>query len=367
MKQKRLDTLAVILPLGLMLLAGLFALLWPQGNFSEAERRYKADAPGTPNLSAWATDRETEQYISDRVPFRQALVALDAAAQVGTGRRTQLEAWPVAGALVEKPVTGDPAAARKRLEQFRQLAEGAGAEWFVLVPPTHGSLLRGRMNALLNAMYSEEDKLTAVLAEDPHCIPLSDCFAAAETEVFYRTDHHWTLDGAYLAYARFCEAAGREKQLLESYRLESFPGFRGTTASRSGISWGETDVLRCAEPADGVVFTYDGDGQAYSSLIFPEQAAGWDGYAVYMNGNHGRAVIENPKAPEGTLLVFKDSFANCLLPLLSANYRTVVAVDARYGDIRFPEAAAEVKPDQILFCYSLDSLVNDTAVARKAR
>ena len=60
-------------------------------------------------------------------------------------------------------------------------------------------------------------------------------------------------------------------------------------------------------------------GETYDHLIFPERAQTYDGYAVYLDGNHGLLEITNPEAPGGTLLVFKDSFANCLLPLLAAD------------------------------------------------
>ena len=88
--------------------------------------------------------------------------------------------------------------------------------------------------------------------------------------------------------------------------------------------------------------------------------------AVYTNGNHGLTEILNPNAPEGTLMVFKDSFANCLLPLLSAHYSRIVAMDARYYGGNFSDAiGAAGVVDQVLYLYSLDSLINDTVVARK--
>ena len=108
-------------------------------------------------------------------------------------------------------------------------------------------------------------------------------------------------------------------------------------------------------------------GETYDHLVFPERAQTYDGYAVYLDGNHGLLEITNPEAPGGTLLVFKDSFANCLLPLLAADFQRIVAVDARYYSGSFSEAAAAAgEVDAVLFVYSPDSLVNDTAVAGKA-
>ena len=60
MKEKRLrlgDRTAVLVSLCLLLGAGLFALLWPHGDFSGAERRYLASSPSTPSFADWKTDK----------------------------------------------------------------------------------------------------------------------------------------------------------------------------------------------------------------------------------------------------------------------------------------------------------------------
>ena len=78
--------------------------------------------------------------------------------------------------------------------------------------------------------------------------------------------------------------------------------------------------------------------------------------------------IENPAASERTLFVCKDSFANCVLPFLTANYSRIVAADARYlsGTLNEAlEAAGDV--DEVLFIYSLDSLATDTSILRKIK
>ena len=111
------------------------------------------------------------------------------------------------------------------------------------------------------------------------------------------------------------------------------------------------------------------EGLFADHLIFPEEAETYDGYAVYLKGNHGMLTIESPQAEtDQTLVVFKDSFANCFLPFLTGHYAKIIAVDARYMDISFRDALAQAgHVDQILYLYSLDSLVNDTAVTRKLR
>ena len=368
MKEKRFcfgDRLAVLLGLCLLLGMGLFALLWPQPEFIDAERRYRASAPSAPSLTDWKTDQETESFLADRVPLRNVLVAADSLAEVATARRTELEAWPVAGVFLEKPVTDPEGKVSRRLRQFEALAEKIGAEWQLIVPRSHGYLLRKKMNGLLRNLYDQESRIYNVLASDSRFLDVLPDGTEAD-EVYYRTDHHWTLQGAWRAYAACCRADGLPVYGLETFKQLSFPGFFGTTKSRSGLPAFRGDMLECAEPMDPVTMTADGEN--FDHLIFPNRAETYDGYAVYLDGNHGMTEILNQAAPGGTLLVFKDSFANCLLPLLSADYRRIVAVDARYyaGNFsRAAEVAGEV--DKVLFVYSVDSLINDTSLAGKVK
>lgn len=69
-------------------------------------------------------------------------------------------------------------------------------------------------------------------------INVEDAFktaAANGEQLYYRTDHHWTTPGAYLAYTEYCRAAGLEAVPEESYDKTTVSGFYGTTYSTSGL------------------------------------------------------------------------------------------------------------------------------------
>lgn len=358
------DGLAVALGMSVLLLAGLFAAFWPQSDFSQYERRFLASPPSSPSFTNWRSDKEVESYLSDRIPFRRLMVGIDAVSNVFTARRTQLEAIPVSGAFLEKPLSGTPETLSRRLSQLAEVASKAGTPYRLIVPTGHGYLLRNTMNPLLACLYNEETQLYEVLMQDNAYVPLGEAFAAKNA--YYATDHHWSLDGAYAAYCAYCIAEGIEPFVLPDFKLSSFDGFYGTTYSRSGYPFAASDTLRCAEPKTAVSLSIKDDNTEYDHLIFPEHADTYDGYAVYLGGNHGLMEITNENASGGTLMVFKDSFANSLLPLLSAHYQRIVAMDARYYSGNFSDAiAAAGDIDSILYIYSMDSLLNDTMVARK--
>lgn len=372
-EQKHLlpDRLAVYGGLGLLLALGLCALLLRQ-DFSAWERRNLTGLPQSVSLTSWTLNEDLEDELSDQVPGRRLLVNLYAEAQVLTGRAQQLEAWPDGDCFLEQPVAGSAEQAARRAAQLRELA--GEIPCLFLVPPGSGMLRMDGMPALVRSVYAGEEKLYRTVTQDDCFVPAGVRFSGAISsgeagQLYYRTDHHWTLDGAYLAYLAYCEKAGLTPADLSAFTLTEYSPFYGTTYSRSGLPFARADTLKCAEPSWPVTFSVPAEGIGTDHLIFPEEAGTYDGYAVYLKGNHGVLEIRSPEAETGeTLVVFKDSFANCFLPFLTRHYARIIAADARYMDGSFRDVLdAAGQADRILYLYSLDSLVNDTAITRKLR
>lgn len=64
------------------------------------------------------------------------------------------------------------------------------------------------------------------------------------------------------------------------------------------------------------------------------------------------------------LLIFKDSYANCLIPFLVPYYREIVAVDASLYEGNIQEIMQKAKFTSILFLYNGNSFVTDTDISR---
>ena len=358
------DRIAVYGILALLLLGGIAAFAFSR-DFSRTEKRYLAKAPHNFSLADWTLNNDLETYLSDQIPFREQLVELDSRLQVWTGRATQLETWPTGDAIVEPPVQADLKTLTDRTTRMRELAGNIPCRF--LVPPTAGMLRMDEMTAVRRALYEEEAEVYAGLTGQEGFIPMLDAFAVSEEPVFYLTDHHWNGNGVRLAYEAFCREAGVQPAGTDSFIRTEYSPFTGTTQARAGIPAAQADTLVCMEPAFSVILGVKETGESYDHLVFPDKAATYDGYEVYLDGNHGILTVRNPAA-DGKLLVFRDSFASSLIPYLSANYGEIIAVDVRYYAGTFRDALeAAGEPDEILFLYSLDSLANDTSIARKLR
>lgn len=76
---------------------------------------------------------------------------------------------------------------------------------------------------------------------------------------------------------------------------------------------------------------YDYESGAYLPVYTLEKADGSDPYEIFLSGPKSLLRIENPNAQvERKLLVFRDSFAASLLPLLAEGYSEITLADIRY-------------------------------------
>ena len=73
--------------------------------------------------------------------------------------------------------------------------------------------------------------------------------------------------------------------------------------------------------------------------------------------------VENPLAPQRELLVFRDSFAGSLIPLLLPAYSRITLIDTRYVDSRYLAEFVDFHGQQVLLLYS-EAVIRSASVLR---
>ena len=187
-------------------------------------------------------------------------------------------------------------------------------------------------------------------------VDFSDTLSQHKDEyIYYRTDHHWTTLGAYYAYVAYCEQKGLTPVSLEELEENKVEDFYGTFYSKAKrpsqpadtITWYDVDVDEFAFVANlqqdkqlaqlGEVVQEDGlELLRVDGMMDRRKFEVRDKYAAFMWGNSGYVKIKsshNLNHQEGKtsrLLLFKDSYANSMIPYLTYNYDEIIVVDLRY-------------------------------------
>ena len=369
MKRNLWNILTVALFALALLAVPLLFLLLPYRSFSDTERRYLADPPklSDEKLSDWSFDDKTETFLADHLPMRDALVSINAYMTLYTGRQVSADVYcDSEGYLVEAPVDFDANEIARRMSRIAKLGEATGLLPRLLIVPSTGYVRSGTLPKTLAALYRDGEVFGQIeKTEGVSLVPIAERFKAEGQNRFYRTDHHWTADGAFAAYEAYMRAAGHEPMSRDAFERREIAGYSGSTRSRSALWLHPTDALTIEEPKNcDMTVTFSDKEGTYTSLFFEEHLDDYDWYPVFLDGNHPVTVIENhsagPDAP--VLLLVKDSFGNTLVPYLVPSYRMIVMVDPRYTKQSVSELIEQYGADELLFCYSIERIATDEAL-----
>ena len=110
------------------------------------------------------------------------------------------------------------------------------------------------------------------------------------------------------------------------------------------------------------MINYVDEQKKSASFYTVSQLDGRDKYALFFDGNHPKVVINTPTQENRTLLILKDSYANCFVPFLAQHYRTIVMIDPRYyyGDLE--ELIQVENIQEILYLYNANTFFSDTSL-----
>lgn len=171
----------------------------------------------------------------------------------------------------------------------------------------------------------------ALLSHWQSQLPLTDLVSTLmnhkEENLYYKTDHHWTLKGAYVAYEALMKDWAMDVVPYQDFSPIQVQGFLGTYFNKSRLESITPESLVIIDPE---IVSYETDGKTYHNLIDHSALTGSDKYGAFLYGNHGFGHI---KVRESThpkrLLVIKDSYANSLIPMMTSAFDEIDVIDLR--------------------------------------
>lgn len=362
----------VLLFIGIIVVMQAAFWLLPRRSFSENEKRVLSEAPqiDAAGIADGSVFRSIESYLSDHFPGRELWVGTNAYLVNVEGRgATEDIVRGTDGWLFTAPVSDDRETLWDNMQAITTFAEKQSVPVTMMAVPSAGAVVSDKLPAL-HLPYPDADLLEEarrIAGNTLHWVDLYTDFCSAEQpeRLYYRTDHHWTTEGAYRAYCLLMEELGQSSVPRDDFTVEQISGFYGTSYSKSGLWLTEPDTLELWTDSDiqAVTTVYDAnraDPVTREGMFFREYLEDADKYPVFLSGNHARVHIETNADSGKRLLVIKDSYAHALAPFLAEEYSTIDLIDLRYFKQQTISSWLEENPaDEILLVYSLSSLAED--------
>ncbi|MDD6712379.1 MAG: DHHW family protein [Sharpea porci] len=183
--------------------------------------------------------------------------------------------------------------------------------------------------------------------------------------LYYKTDHHWTTQGAYREYQNVASQLGIEKPSNDFKKYIVSNSFEGTLASESGDHSHQDEIQIFAPKKMDVQYyvKYVNENKMSTSVYDSSKLDTKDQYTVFFGGNHPVVEINTTNTNHKNLLIIKDSYANSFVPFLIPYYSKIIMVDPRYYYDDINKLIDTYNINQYLFLYSANTILKDTSLA----
>ena len=230
---------------------------------------------------------------------------------------------------------------------LRYLGEASNV-WYTIVPDKNAYLENskylvldyGKMEALIRQSLSEG-------------MPYLSIFDDLSLESYFRTDIHWRQEMLLPVSGTLAAEMGVEIN-NKPFSEEHFDAFFGAYYGQSALNiepdslvWLVSDTTKNA-----IITNIEKPGQQFPMYDLSQLGA-VDPYSIFMCGPTAIVTAVNPDNVSGRkLIMFRDSFASALAPLLLDAYSEITLVDLRYINPDVLGDVLDFSGADILFIYS---------------
>lgn len=364
------------------ILSGLFLLfmLLPKNYFSELENRHLQAFPQFTwkKLFEGHFTKEAETFVTDHFPYRDQWVA---SKSILEQLRLQQENNGIFrgkdGYLFEKLEPPDYSKLEQYTSAVNQFAKRhPNMNMTFLLAPTSIGLYQDKLPWLAQS-YSQQfihQFITDQVASNMTWIDgytFLEPMKNSSKPLYYKTDHHWTTYGAYLAYEDYAKQLGWRVVKEEEFIISTVSNnFLGSYHTRSLFSWIKPDTIEIYKPIQSVSSElYIADTNTTShSLYEPAFLAKKDQYSYFQGGVHALMQINTRLTSKQTdldkLLIIKDSYAHSMLPFLVSHVRELHVIDIRYYNSSISSYMEEHQIKDALLLFNSSTFISDQNILK---
>lgn len=358
-----------------MFFIAFFFLIFPKQRFSELENRYLQHVPQLTwdHVLSNKFAEEAELFITDHFPFREKWIWIKSASEK---LRLQQENNGIYfgkdGYLFGKFEEPDSTKVLQNIESVNQFVYNTpNVNIAFMLAPTSVGLYPERLPWLAPS-YPQREVHQFIRQHLDKELAFIDGFdfltTHAAQSIYYRTDHHWTTYGAYLAYAAYAKQKEWQALSQDEFHIQtvsnSFLGSHHTKGQFIGVTPDTIEEYIPKEASKTSVYIADRD-QTLSSMYDNSFLAKKDQYSYFLGGVHALMKLTTELSPQRMeqekLLVIKDSFAHSVIPFLTQHVAEIHVIDLRFYNGSIDQYLVENGIKDVLFLFNTDTIANDTS------
>ncbi len=197
-----------------------------------------------------------------------------------------------------------------------------------------------------------------------------DIFDTLTLDDYYKTDTHWRQEAILPTAKKIAEALDQAEYLpadKSAYETHTIPDFYGVYYGQAALPMNPDTITFFTDDAISAATAWsletDTTTQVYDlSKLTDEKSV--DKYDIFLSGAQALQIIKSPKAAtDRRLIIFRDSYAGSLAPLLLDAYSEITLIDLRYISSALIGDYVDFENADILFLYNT-ILINNSAMLK---
>ncbi len=336
-------------------LCGLFLVffsLWcifiPTPTYSDSERRVLASFPefSVESIRSGEFAKDFEEYATDRFPLRDPFRAVKAFYSLFVMQKEESDDL----FLKEGHISGIEYPLNEEMIEYATDLFGKIREKHFPENRVYVGIIPDKNRYLDTLKFDYKALEKEVMEKMPYgtFLSVSDYLSLND---YYFTDSHWRQEKIVPLAVNMGKEMGVEIPVEYEEKTLDIP-FYGVYKGQLALPQ-KPDEIRYL--TNDIIDSFAVEGA--SAVYDVKKAEGKDPYEFFLSGNQPLVKIKNPKKEDGKrLVVFRDSYASSLMPLLAQGYSEVTMVDLRYMNSLLLERFVSFEDADILFLYSTSIL-----------
>ena len=367
--KKLTNLITIVLFCGILASFGTAAVLLPDTQISNSERRYLTQFPELTwsTLTDGAFMQNIEKYLPDQFPMREGFRSLKAVFEKLTFRLDSSDIYEYAGHLAAldyelHETLVEKAAVKLNKVRDTLLTEGHTA-YLAIIPPKNYYMDGDRSHPVM-----DYEKVQSMMWESCPDFTHIDLFDTLTLDDYYKTDSHWRQERLDKTVERLTTAMGVPHGGLSSYThnySDTMEQFEGVYVGQSALPVKpETMYYLTNKTTQNAKVTYTGADIKENAVYIESKIEGVDMYDIFLGGAVPLVEIVNENAAtDKKLVIFRDSYGSSIAPLLIECYAKITLVDLRYIDFTFVPQYVDTQDADLLFLYST-GILNDSEMLK---
>lgn len=310
----------------------------------------------------WAQRLET--YLTRHLGFHDVLFRVKSEADMMLGEKMIQGVYVTDDMLLEKLISEDAPATNVLAEPVNRFYQFTEMPTFMILVPSASEIYKTKLPT--NAVNAEQlSRIQSVYTETVNgvrCVDAGNVLSALKDNyIYYRTDTHWTCYGAYYVYQSAIQKMGFTPVPYDRYVISHLSTeFRGDLYERTLYSGVKADVLDWYSDENGgrvtevTAYYQDGTKEDRGRHIYNGGALqSEDMYRLYLGTPCDVLVVKTNLDNGKKLILYKDDFADCMVPFLLQHYSEICIVNLELVGEKYLTAVDPKPYTQALFLCSM--------------